>query len=130
MAARPWVTPEEVIAYTSHTEVAERPAEKLAFDISRAELKVISVTNNNFPDEDYETIPEAVKMAVILIAEAYAKNTIESTKKQIKSESYDDYSYTAESVTIDIENLDIDDLLMPYILTTGKGKTVMRMRKL
>lgn len=131
MAARPWVTPEEVKAYTSQEDVQNRPDEKLAFDISRAELKVIAKTNNNFEDEEkYPEIPEPVKMAVILLTEAYAKNTVEATRKQVKSETFDDYSYTAESSTIDIEALDLDDLLGPYVLTTGRGKTVMRMRKL
>ena len=45
---RPWITPEDVKNYTSHKDVAERPAEKLAFDISRAELKIIHLTNNKF----------------------------------------------------------------------------------
>ena len=131
MAARPWVTTEEVKAYTSQEDVQNRPDEKLAFDISRAELKVIAKTNNNFEDEEkYPEIPEPVKMAVILLTEAYAKNAVEATRKQVKSETFDDYSYTAESSTIDIEALDLDDLLGPYVLTTGRGKTVMRMRKL
>ena len=131
MAARPWVTPEEVKAYTSQEDVQNRPDEKLAFDISLAELKVIAKTNNNFEDEEkYPEIPEPVKMAVILLTEAYAKNAVEATRKQVKSETFDDYSYTAESSTIDIEALDLDDLLGPYVLTTGRGKTVMRMRKL
>ena len=131
MAARPWVTPEEVKAYTSQEDVQNRPDEKLAFDISRAELKVIAKTNNNFEDEEkYPEIPEPVKMAVILLTEAYAKNAVEATRKQVKSETFDDYSYTAESSAIDIEALDLDDLLGPYVLTTGRGKTVMRMRKL
>ena len=131
MAARTWVTPEEVKAYTSQEDVQNRPHEKLAFDISRAELKVIAKTINNFEDEEkYPEIPEPVKMAVILLTEAYAKNAVEATRKQVKSETFDDYSYTAESSTIDIEALDLDDLLGPYVLTTGRGKTVMRMRKL
>ena len=94
-------------------------------------MKVIAKTNNNFEDEEkYPEIPEPVKMAVILLTEAYAKNAVEATRKQVKSETFDDYSYTAESSTIDIEALDLDDLLGPYVLTTGRGKTVMRMRKL
>lgn len=126
---RPWVTPEEVIQYTSHEDVLKRPVDKLAFDISRAELKVIAKTNNSF-GEEYPEIPESVKMAVILLAEAYAKNSIEATKKQIRSETFDDYSYSVESGTVDIEGLDIDDLLAEYVLAKGRGKTVMRMRAL
>lgn len=129
MAARPWVTPEDVRQYTSHEDVSNRPDEKLVFDISRAELKVIAKTNNSF-GEEYPEIPDPVKMAIILLAEAYAKNAVEATKKQIRSETFDDYSYSAESGTVDIDNLDIDDLLADYVLTKGRGKTVMRMRAL
>ncbi|MCC8066396.1 MAG: DUF3199 family protein [Clostridiales bacterium] len=93
--SRPWVTPAEVIAYTTHEDVAKRSVEKLAFDIARAELKVIAITNNRFDDESLEAIPEPVKMAVILLAEAYAKNTIEAAKTQYKSETNDDYSSIA-----------------------------------
>lgn len=124
---RPWVTPDEVKAYTSHKDVQDRPDEKLKFDIARAELKVISITNNRFDGEEYEEIPEPVKMAVILAAEAYAKNTVESTKKQIKSETFDDYSYTAEASTIGLDALDLEELLADYIVTRGMGKVVMKM---
>lgn len=129
MAARPWVTPEGVRQYTSHEDVSNRPDEKLVFDISRAELKVIAKTNNSF-GEEYPEIPDPVKLAVILLAEAYAKNAVEATKKQIRSETFDDYSYSVESGTVDIDNLDIDDLLADYVLAKGRGKTVMRMRAL
>lgn len=130
MAARPWATPEEIREYTSHEEVKTRTDAKLKFDIARAEIKVINKTNNSFPDEEYPEIPEAVKMAVMLLAEAYAKNDVEATKKQIKSETFDDYSYTAESATIDIDDLDLDDLLAAYVKSTGRGTAVFRLRKL
>lgn len=131
MATRPWVTPAQVKAYTSQADVANRPDEKLAFDIARAELKVISKTNNDFAEsEKYPEIPDPVKMAVTLLAEAYAKNAVEATRKQKKSETFDDYSYTAESSTIDIGSLDIDDMLAPYVVASGRGKTFLRMRKL
>lgn len=129
MAARPWVTPEDVRQYTSHEDVSNRPDEKLVFDISRAELKIIAKTNNSF-GEEYPEIPDPVKMAVILLAEAYAKNSVEATKKRIRSETFDEYSYSVESGTVDIDNLDIDDLLADYVLAKGRGKTVMRMRAL
>jgi len=131
MATRPWVTVTELKAYSAQPEVQERSADRLAFDISRAELKVIAKTNNTFEDtEKYPVIPEPVKMAVILLSEAYAKNAVVVTKKQLKSETFDDYAYTAESSIIDIDALDLDDLLGPYVQTTGRGKTILRMRKL
>ena len=65
---RPWVLPNDVKSYTSHKEVSERSDEKLTFDIARAEMKIIHITNNKFAE--YDEIPEPVKMAVILVAEA------------------------------------------------------------
>lgn len=125
---RPWVFPNDVKTYTSHKEVAERPDERLAFDIARAEMKVIHITNNKF--SEYDEIPDPVKMAVILVAEAYAKNDIEAAKKKIKSETFDDYSYTVEASTISLDSLDLEELLGDYIITDGIGKTVMRLRVL
>lgn len=126
--ARPWITPDDVIKYTSHKDVSERPAEKLAFDISRAEQKIIHLTNNKF--EGYEEIPEPVRIALILVAEAYAKNDIEATKQKIKSESFDDYSYTLESSVIDLDALDLDELLADHVVEKGIGKVKMVLRSL
>lgn len=133
MAARPWVVPDEIIAYTENTGVKNRPAEKLAFDIFRAEQKVIAKTHNPFTDEQYaDAIPESVKKAIILIAELYARNAIDAGKEHpnVKSESFDDYSYTVDESASDVDNLDIDDLLSDYVLPVGRNKTVMRLRKL
>ncbi|MBU5481814.1 protein YqbG [Blautia sp. MSJ-19] len=125
---RPWVLPDDVKSYTSHKEVSERPDDKLAFDIARAEMKIIHITNNKFAG--YDEIPKPVKMAVILVAEAYAKNDTDAAKKNIKSESFDDYSYTVEASTISLDSLDLEELLADYIITDGIGKTVMRLRAL
>lgn len=133
MAARPWVQPEEVREYSEVPGVQERSDEKLAFDIFRAEQKVISKTNNRFDTEEYkEGIPEPVRKAIILIAEFYARGATEIGKEHpgLKSESFDDYSYTADDSWTEFDSLDIDDLLSTYVLTTGRGKTVMRLRKL
>ena len=101
MAERPWVTPEELKEYTEFEEVKNRADSKLKIDISRAESWVIDYCNNRFDDpEKYPDIPENVKTAVLLIAEAYAHNAVEQTKVRLKSETFDDYSYTAESSII------------------------------
>lgn len=123
---RPWVLPKDVKSYTSHKDVSERADEKMMFDIARAEMKIIHITNNKFAE--YDKIPEPVKMAVILVAEAYAKNDIEAAKKKIKSETFDDYSYTVEAGTISLDSLDLEELLEDYIITDGIGKTVMKLR--
>lgn len=131
MAARPWIAPQDVIDYTDHADVAERSPAKLQVDISRAEAKIISITHNRFSDDDkYPELPQPVKLATILAAEAYAKNAAEQAKKRIKSETFDDYSYTLESSEIDISALDLDELLHDYILPEDAGNAVMRLRKL
>lgn len=127
---RPWTTPEELKAYSELKEVQERKDDKLKFDISRAEMKIISITNNRFDGEEVTELPEPVKMATILVAEAYAKNAVEAGKKKIKSETFDDYSYTAESGLIEIESLDLAGLLDDYVIEKGSGKIVMKLRKL
>ena len=108
MAERPWVTPEELKEYTEFEEVKNRADSKLKIDISRAESWVINYCNNRFDDpEKYPEIPENVKTAVLLIAEAYAHNAVEQTKVRLKSETFDDYSYTAESSIIDVGKLGV-----------------------
>lgn len=124
---RPWVTPEEVKTYTDHKEIAERSNEKLKTDIFRAEQKVISITHNNFDSEELEKIPESVKIAAMILAEAYANNSIEKSKKQIRSETFDDYSYSLDSGIIDIDSLDLDYLLKDYMLEAGSGNVILRM---
>lgn len=124
---RPWVMPEEVKTYTDHKEITERSNEKLKTDIFRAEQKVISITHNNFDGEELEKIPESVKIAVMILAEAYANNSIEKSKKQIRSETFDDYSYSLDSGIIDIDSLDLDYLLKDYMLEAGSGNVILRM---
>lgn len=133
MATRPWVAPEEVIAYTDYAQVQNRSEAKLAIDISRAEAYVVAYTNNTFAD--YEEIPEAVKTAVILLAEAYAYNAcadMQTGGRRLKSETFDDYSYTSDDAYIDIDGLyaDIKILLDPYILVKARNGITMRMRRL
>lgn len=124
---RPWVAPDEVRAYTDHKEIAERPDEKLRTDIFRAEQKVISITNNRFDCAELEEFPEPVRIAVLILAEAYANNSIEKAKRQIRSETFDDYSYSVESGVIDIDSLDLDYLLKDFMLDSGNGNVVLRM---
>jgi hypothetical protein len=130
MAARPWVTPQEVKAYSDYPEIQNRSDAKLETDITRAEEYVIAYTNNTFADGTaYPSIPPAVKTAVILLAEAYGYNSHAATAT-MKSETFDDYSYTAEVKTIDIERLDVKALLDGYIVVAARSGITMRMRKL
>ena len=130
MASRPWATPEDIKAYTDYQEVLGRDSRKLESDIARAEMKVIGITNNRFGDKEYPELPEPVRMAVILIAEAYAKNAMERAKRRIKSETFDDYSYTVESAEVSLDGLDLDGLLSGYTIAPDRGSVSMRLRKL
>lgn len=129
-APRPWATPAEVKAYTEYPSVQNRADAKLTVDISRAEQYVISFTNNRFDSDDITAIPQSVKTAVILIAEAYAYNACISAH-EMKSETFDDYSYTvADASPIDIPSLDISSLLEEYSVKEARNGVTMRMRKL
>lgn len=131
MAERPWVTPEELKDYTEFEEVKNRADSKLKIDISRAESWVIDYCNNRFDDpEKYPDIPENVKTAVLLIAEAYAHNAVEQTKVRLKSETFDDYSYTAESSIIDVGKLGVESLLDDYVVVQPLNGVTMRLRSL
>lgn len=133
MAARPWVLPQEVRGYSDHPEVQGRNDTKLAADIFRAEAKVISITHNRFDQKDndggdiYPEIPDQVKLAVILLAEAYAYNTARKAAVKKKRETFDDYAYeAAETTDIDTSGLDLDELLADYVISS-RGTVSFRM---
>ena len=137
MADRPWVTPEEVKAYSEYTQVQQRSPERLAVDIMRAEQYVIAYTNNAFAE--YEKIPQPVKTAVLLLAEAYAYNSSAAVGidgkstggRRMKSEAFADYRYTAEDgAGIDLDSLDVKLLLDPYVIALPRNGVTLRMRKL
>jgi hypothetical protein len=137
MAERPWVTPDEVKSYSEYTQVQQRSDERLAVDITRAEQYVISYTNNRF--EDFETIPPEVKTAVLLLAEMYAYNSSAAVGpdgkttggRRLKSEAFDDYSYTAsDSDDISVDDLGVKVLLEPYVIAETKNGVTLRMRRL
>lgn len=126
---RPWITPNDVKNYSDLENVKIRTDTKLKIDIQRAEAFIISHTNNSFTDSKYaDKVPEDVKVADIILAEYFAHNTQAVDKKT--SETFDDYSYTISSSTIDITSLGIDTLLEPYVMTKASGKVTMRLRKL
>ena len=130
MATRPWVTPAQVKDYTEYKEVVSRNDIKLAIDISRAEQYVITYTNNKFDlvvDGVPEPLPDPVKTAIILLAESYAYNAIESTRKR-KSETFDDYSYTDESNSVSISSLGLEPLLDSYKKIVSRNGITMNLR--
>lgn len=133
MATRPWVLSKDVKAYTDIEAVQQRKKEKLEMDISRAEQYVITYTHNRF--ESYETIPSPVRTAVILLAEAYASYANQLRKTgggAFKSETHDDYSYTAGDGTFEdlVKALDLAALLDDFVVRQANGTVTMRMRRL
>lgn len=127
MAKRPWVTPDEVREYSEVEAVRKRSDARLAVDITRAEQYVITYTHNDFAD--VEVIPPPVKTAVIILAENYSHNAV-LVSKGVKSETFDDYSYTAADSAFSIEDLDLAALLDDYIKAQANKSITMRMRKL
>lgn len=133
MAKRPWVTPEEVRAYSEIQSVQERSDERLAVDISRAEQYVITYTHNKF--EGKGDLPAPVKTAVLLLAEAYASyaNQMKATSGgAFKSETFDDYSYSVGDTSLSemISALDLPSLLDEYVIAGATAGVTMRMRRL
>lgn len=127
MAERPWVIPQEVKEYSEIPAVQKRSDTRLTVDIARAEQYVITYTHNSFKDEG--EIPQAVKTAVMILAEAYGHNAAISAK-EVKSETFDDYSYTAETSQISVEALDLAALLDDFVKAEPRNGVTLRMRKL
>lgn len=128
MAERPWATPDDVREYTDRASVKARTDAKLAVDITRAEQYVIAYTKNDFADaEKFPVIPGPVKTAVVLLAEHYGFTA--KSGGMMKSETYDDYSYTAAEGTL-IDLLDLRPLLDAFVVTAPKGGVTMKLRKL
>lgn len=127
MAERPWVTPQEVKEYSEIPAVQQRNDARLTVDIARAEQYVITYTHNSF--EEFKEIPQAVKTAVLILAEAYGHNSAVAAK-EVKSETFDDYSYTTETSQISIEALDLAALLDEYVKKEPRNGVTLRMRKL
>ena len=129
MPKRPWITPQQVRDYSETPEVLKRSDAKLSVDISRAEQYIITYTHNKGLEEMAE-LPEGVRTACILLAEAYAHNAALTSSKVLKSETFDDYSYSADHSDIEVTDLDLAALLDDYVITAANGTVTMRMRVL
>ena len=128
---RPWILPDEIREYTSSQKVKDRTDSQLAYDIARAEKYVIFHTHNKFESEEYESgLPSDVTMAVILLAEAYAKQAITQKDGVMSSETFDDYSYTVDIGSDIADNLGLGAMPEEYVLPEDQGKVVMKLRKL
>ena len=74
-------------------------------------------------------MPSAVKTAVIILAENYGRNAAIAAK-DVKSETFDDYSYTAADSVISIDGLDLAALLDDFVKAEARSGVTMRMRRL
>lgn len=129
MAKRPWVTPQEVKEYSEIPAVQNRSDARLQVDIARAEQYVITYTHNKFEGE--EELPEAVRAAVIILAEAYARSATSKFLTQgLQSETFDDYSYTAADGSVDYTGLGLAGLLDDYVIAEPTHGVTLRMRRL
>ena len=126
---RPWVTPADVKAYSDYEDVQQRNDTKLAVDITRAEQVVISYTHNKFDNEELTEIPANVKTAVILLADRFAHTAFKVTRAYT-SETFDDYSYTANNSEVSLNDMGLASLLDEYVLASANGSLFMRLRKL
>ena len=115
--------------YSETPEVVARTDAKLTVDISRAEQYILTYTHNKGL-LDMDELPESVKTACILLAEAYAHNAALTSSKTLKSETFDDYSYSADHSDIEVRNLDLAALLDDYVVAAANGTVTMRMRRL
>lgn len=127
MTERPWVTPDELREYSEIKAVQNRTDARLRIDIARAEKYIITYTHNDF--SSFDKVPEEVRTAVILLAEAYGNRAVAISNDK-KSETFDDYSYTSSDFEINIDSLDIAALLDDYVVTEPKNTVNMRLRKL
>lgn len=128
---RPWIKPAQIREYTSSPKVEARTDIQLAYDIARAEKYVIFHTHNSFDSKEYGSgLPLDVTMAVILLAEAYAKQAIVQKEGSLSSETFDDYSYTVDSGADIADSLGLGAMLEEYVLPEDHGKVIMKLRKL
>jgi len=128
---RPWVKPEQVRSYSDSDKVKARSDTQIAYDIARAEKYVIYNTHNKFKAAEYSSrLPPDVTMAVILLAEAYAKQAIAQRDGVKKSETFDDYSYTIDTDSNIEDNLGLKAMLKEFVLPEDSGRVTMKLRKL
>ena len=87
----------EIKDYTEFDVVKERcDNKKILHDILKAESEIFTVCGHKF--EEYESIPEEVKLVCIDLTEYYALIAVdESIAKGYTSEKIGDYSYSMNS---------------------------------
>lgn len=129
MITRPWITPSDVKSYTSNGQVKARTDDQLKTDIARAEAYITRYTHNDFQGDAYkdlETVPDDIRIADLILSEAYARNALVLSVDK-KSETFDDYSYTTDTSQIDVGSLGLEPLLEPYMVPDSRHGVRFRM---
>nr|DAH18958.1 MAG TPA: Head Tail Connector Protein [Caudoviricetes sp.] len=129
MATRPWITVEDLSSFTEHEEVKNKSAVKTIVMIALAESKIINYCKHDFSNaEKYPEIPADVKNATLILADALCYNDSLQLIGRLKGETFDDYSYTVETVEVstDFDMLGISSLLAPYVINES-GNTFLRL---
>lgn len=124
------ITTEDLIAYTTFKKVQKRPKAQLEMDIIEAEIYINGKIDKQL--EDYEELPNELKIAWLKVAQFYALiNSDESMAKGYKSEKIGDYSYTlADGSSLSFP--DISSLIEKFLPSdeNKSGSFFMRIRAL
>lgn len=128
------ITPADLKAYSVFDSVKDRADELLAQDIIEAVAEISLEVGHDFSGEEYDPLPEKVRLAVIKMAQFYALiNSDESITKGYTTEKIGDYSYTLGNGST-IQKPDVYALIKGYVLpadSTLEGTEVkMRMRSI
>lgn len=124
MAKRPWITANELTDFSNHKEVIDTNSVRTTVLISLAESKIIAYCHHDFSDDEiYPSIPEEVKNAALILSDALVYNDNLRNDVSIKSQTFDDYSYTAEEtlVPVSFDELGLSTLLDNYVLDNTSG---------
>lgn len=125
----PWITANDLFAFTERDEVKNKSAVKVSAIISIAESKIKEYCKHDFTDEEkYPTVPKEVVNATLILADALCYNDSLRTSGILKSETYDDYSYTVDvsEISTDFDMLGISSLLKPYVSSEDSGDLFFR----
>lgn len=125
---RPFITPDDLTAYTSYSVVSERSESQLAVDITKAEVFAMHYCNRNFSDVEKGSVEaESLTLAVTLLAEMYAYNAAVKASaansgsggRAVKSENEKNYSY--QLADIEESLLTLEDIGVLVILDSLKA---------
>ncbi|MEC0765734.1 protein YqbG [Bacillus atrophaeus] len=128
------ITSADLKAYSVFDSVKDRPDELLAQDIIEAVAEISLEVGHDFSGEEYNPLPEKVRLAVLKMAQFYALiNSDESITKGYTTEKIGDYSYTLGNGS-SIQKPDVYALIKDYVVSANSAlegtEVKMRMRSI